>query len=118
MSDPRYDPTGTQNAGPKYQHKQPLARRREPPMFEASVLTSHIPEVPRKDISTLQINGLFIVVATGLLALSGCAEAPIAKTNCWATAPQTTVSSMGTVSRSTSSPSNLPAGPDDAANCE
>ena len=87
-------------------------------MLEASAPTSHIPEAPRKDISTLQIKGLSMIVATGLLALSGCAEAPVAKTNCWTTAPQTTVSSMGMVSRSASSPSILPAGRDDAANCE
>lgn len=59
-----------------------------------------------------------IIIGLGFLGLSGCAEAPIAKTNCWATAPQTTMSSMGTASRSANAPSTLPAGPDDAANCE
>lgn len=118
MSYPRLDPTRKQNAGPNQQHKWSLVRRREPAMFEASVLTSQIHQVQRKDISTVQINGLSFVVATGLLALSGCAEAPIAKTNCWATAPQTSISSMGTVSRSASAPSTLPAGSVDAANCE
>ena len=59
-----------------------------------------------------------IIIGLKFLALSGCAEAPIAKTNCWATAPQTTVSSMGMVSRSASAPSTLPVGSEDAANCE
>jgi hypothetical protein len=118
MSHAHQGPTGAPSSGPRKPLKWSRERRGKPAKFEASALTNHIHDVPRKDISTLQIRGLFMFVATGLLALAGCAEAPIAKTNCWATAPQTTVSSMGTVSRSANSPSTLPAGPDDAADCE
>lgn len=59
---------------------------------------------------------LLIGVAT--VGLSGCAEAPIAKTNCWVAATQTTVSSSGIVSRAAGAPSDLMAGSDDAATCE
>lgn len=58
------------------------------------------------------------IIGIGLLALSGCAEAPIAKTNCWVAATQTTASSTGIVSRAATAPSDLTAGSDDAANCE
>lgn len=59
-----------------------------------------------------------LIIGLGLVALSGCAEAPIAKTNCWVAATQTTASSTGIVSRAAAAPSDLTAGSDDAANCE
>lgn len=58
------------------------------------------------------------IIGVGCLVLSGCAEVPIAKTNCWVAATQTTASSAGIVSRAAGAPSDLSAGSDDAANCE
>lgn len=58
-----------------------------------------------------------LIIGLGLLGLSGCAEAPIAKTNCWLTAAQANASSKGIVSRAAGAPSDLTAGFDDAANC-
>ena len=48
-------------------------------------------------------------LATLLFALSGCAEVPIKKTNCWTTAPAPT---SATVSRNATSPLMLISAPD------
>lgn len=59
-----------------------------------------------------------LIIGLGCLGLTGCAEAPIAKTNCWVAATQGTASPAGIVSRAASAPSDLSAGSADAANCE
>jgi hypothetical protein len=55
--------------------------------------------------------GLIFMVATGCSGLAGCAEVPIAKTNCWATTGSTVSTSTkgaspdaGLVSRGNTSP--------------
>ena len=57
------------------------------------------------------IRYITIVIGVGCFGLAGCAEVPIAKTNCWATAGSTvTTSTMGAspdaglVSRADTSP--------------
>lgn len=59
-----------------------------------------------------------LIIGLGCLALAGCAEAPIAKTNCWVAATQSTAPSTAIVSRAAGAPSDLAAGSDDAASCE
>lgn len=44
------------------------------------------------------IHYIIFIIGVATLTLSGCAEVPIAKTNCWATATSTvTASTMGTI---------------------
>lgn len=64
------------------------------------------------------IHYINLIIGLGCLGLTGCAEAPIAKTNCWVAAPHTTVSSKGVVSRAASSPSFLVNESNDATDCE